>query len=123
MLHLLKPARAWNPCTTREATAVRSPLLLTAREKPERSSKDSVQPKVKLINKKKKKRQEQKELYKGRQEGSVDAQGVALLGNLAAVPRDSLVPTGGIPLLGILQKHQKHTSTEGHIFGHAHELS
>ena len=46
VLHLLKPAGAWNPCTTREAAAVRSPLLLTAREKPERSSEDSVQPKV-----------------------------------------------------------------------------
>ena len=58
-----------------------------------------------------------KEHYRGREEGSVDTQGVAPLplGNLAAVSRDSLVLTGGIPLLGILQKHQKHTSTKGHI--------
>ena len=117
---LLKPSHAWSLCPTREATAVRSPLL-TTREKPEHSSEDPVQPKINII--KKKKRQEGKELYRGRQEGSVDTQGVALLRNLAAVSRDSLVLIGGIPLLGILQKHQKHTSTKGHILGHAHEHS
>ena len=78
-----------------------------------------MQPKIK----KKKNRQDQKELYRGRQEGSVDTRGVAQVGNVAAVSKDSLVLTGGIPLLGILQKHQKHTSTKGHILGHAHELS
>ena len=53
----------------------------------------------------------------------MDTRGVAQVGNVAAVSKDSLVLTGGIPLLGILQKHQKHTSTKGHILGHAHELS
>ena len=116
----------WSPhmpgaCAPRKKPLQRSPLLTTTREKPEHSSEDPVQPQIKII--KKKKRQEWKELYRGRQEGSVDTQGVAPLRNLAAVSRDSLVLIGGIPLLGILQKHEKHTSTKGHILGHAHEHS